>query len=275
MKAEARRGAACRGALLLLGGLLAWGAVAPPRVAAASLAAAVDTARAARAAPAAVRLDTAAVALRTPPPGALAPYRADPALRYHRVAEVPTSWWSRLWQWLVGLLGRALGPAVVHVPGWVWYVLAAGVTAYAAVRFLRLPVRGLWAPRPPRRFAMAEAEVPSGPDLDALLAAALAQADHRRAVRLLYLRALRHLADRDLIVWRRDRTNQDYAAALRGTVLHVPFTRLTDHFEHIWYGSFTPTAASFARLRRAFDAFEEALDEAAPRRAETATEPAA
>ncbi len=98
-------------------------------------------------------------------------------------------------------------------------------------------------------------------DFDADIAAAAARGDYRRAVRLFYLKALRELADRNLIVWRREKTNHDYVAELRRSPLRRPFSELTYLFEHIWYGAFPVDEAAFGRMRRAFARFDERLGE--------------
>lgn len=203
-----------------------------------------------------VRYDSSAVTVRTLPDEVLQAYRADPAYRYD-AERAPETWWDRLkdrlWERLVApLLSPGLGPLRRAL----FYLLVAGLVAFALLRLLRMEAGGLFYSRHAPgavRLHEADAELPAD-DLERLVEEAVARQDYRRAVRLSYLRLLKHLSARGLIVWRPDKTNHDYAVELGRSSFRAAFARLTAVFDYVWYGDFPVDAALFARIHDDVDA---------------------
>jgi hypothetical protein len=96
-------------------------------------------------------------------------------------------------------------------------------------------------------------------DFEKELAKAIAAGDYRMAVRLMYLRTLRQLSDRQLINYTHEKTNTDYLFQLSGTTYYHSFFRLTRNFEYTWYGGFPLTAATFERMRSDFSGFKQQI----------------
>ncbi|WP_457654450.1 DUF4129 domain-containing protein [Rhodocaloribacter sp.] len=210
-----------------------------------------------------VRTDTARVVVRTPPPDALARYRSDPAFDYDRSAAEAPSLMERIKAWLWEHVFRPLGASALR-PVWrfVYYAVVAAAMVFLLLRLLRMDVSGVLRGKKTRvRPADLLEEDLATVDFDAGIEAAAAAGDYRRAVRLFYLKALRELADRNLIVWRREKTNHAYVDELRRTPVRRPFAELTYLFEYIWYGEFPVDEAAFGRMRRAFARFDEHLGE--------------
>jgi hypothetical protein len=84
--------------------------------------------------------------------------------------------------------------------------------------------------------------------------ALIARAEFREVIRLSYLQLIRSLSEKGLIHWKREKTNRDYVAELQRSGLQTEFSRLTDIFEHYWYGSFPLSEATFQRV---FPEFQE------------------
>jgi Domain of unknown function (DUF4129) len=95
------------------------------------------------------------------------------------------------------------------------------------------------------------------PDFDAKIAAAIQQQQYKEALRWLYLRSLQRLAAKNLIQWKRDKTNRDYLKELEQTPLYPDFKHLTYYFDYAHYGNMPVTAADFAVIQQAFDRFYE------------------
>lgn len=85
---------------------------------------------------------------------------------------------------------------------------------------------------------------------------AAAQGNYRLAIRLMYLRILRNLSDRDIIQYKQDRTNLDYLMQLQPTAYYRDFFRVTRHYEYSWYGEFNVSADAYSIIRHEFDQFE-------------------
>ncbi len=89
-------------------------------------------------------------------------------------------------------------------------------------------------------------------DLDSLLQQALAKNDFRAAVRLYYIKLLKHLHVSGHIHWKKDKTNRDYASELTTTPFVRKFKKLMTAYEITWYGERTPSAHEFELLQADF-----------------------
>ena len=88
---------------------------------------------------------------------------------------------------------------------------------------------------------------------------AVAAGNYRLAVRLLFLRLLKGLDQRNLVPYQQDKTNLDYLVSLRQTDYYDGFFRLTRHYEYAWYGQFEVDAEKFSVIRSDFEKFENDL----------------
>lgn len=89
---------------------------------------------------------------------------------------------------------------------------------------------------------------------------AAAEGNYNFGVRLLYLRLLRTLAERNIIEYKQDRTNFDYLLQLQPTKYYKEFFRLTRHYEYGWYGQFPMQKEQFDQIRRQFADFDRTLN---------------
>jgi len=81
----------------------------------------------------------------------------------------------------------------------------------------------------------------------------LATQDYRLATRLLFLRLLRTMADRNIITYSIEKTNFDYLFELSGSQYFNNFSALAKGYEYVWYGNFTIQESQFAQLRQRLD----------------------
>lgn len=85
---------------------------------------------------------------------------------------------------------------------------------------------------------------------------AAAQGNYRLAIRLMYLRSLRNLSEKNIIQYKQDRTNFDYLLQLQPTAYYKDFFRITRHYEYSWYGEFNVAPDAYTIIRNEFDQFE-------------------
>ena len=71
----------------------------------------------------------------------------------------------------------------------------------------------------------------------------------RLAVRLIYLQALKTLADRDFITVKKGKTNHDYLYEIGDTELRENFSSLSFIFDYTWYGHFDANAELLNRMK--------------------------
>lgn len=83
--------------------------------------------------------------------------------------------------------------------------------------------------------------------------------NYRLAVRLLYLKTLRDLSQRNFITYTHEKTNSDYLLQLAGTSLYKSFFRLTRSFDYTWYGQFELSQNSFLIIQHHFNSFQQQL----------------
>lgn len=88
---------------------------------------------------------------------------------------------------------------------------------------------------------------------------AVKQGNYRLAVRMMFLRLLKDLSDKDVIKYKQDKTNLDYLMELSSTAHYPSFFRLTRHFEYCWYGQFEVTGETYRVIASQFDQFEKQI----------------
>ncbi|MET0462275.1 MAG: DUF4129 domain-containing protein [Chitinophagaceae bacterium] len=89
---------------------------------------------------------------------------------------------------------------------------------------------------------------------------AIAAGNLNFGVRLLYLRLLSRMAERNIIEYKQDRTNMDYLIQLYKSRYYPDYFRLTRHYEYAWYGQFPVDREKFERIRSEFENFERNLN---------------
>lgn len=88
---------------------------------------------------------------------------------------------------------------------------------------------------------------------------ATAQGNYRVAVRLMFLRLLKNMAEKNVINYKQDKTNFDYLLELHSTTYYNDFFRITRNYEYSWYGKFEVSEAAFKIIRTDFDYMEKKL----------------
>lgn len=91
-------------------------------------------------------------------------------------------------------------------------------------------------------------------NLDDFIQQAIGNQDFALAVRLYYLAILKELSLKNMIFWKKDKTNKDYLREMRPSTLFTPFRETTAIFERIWYGGSPIYAPDFQRLEPKFRA---------------------
>lgn len=88
---------------------------------------------------------------------------------------------------------------------------------------------------------------------------ATAAGNYRLAVRLMFLRLLRNLSDKQVISYAHDKTNFDYLMQVSQTRFYKPFFRITRDYEYVWYGLFNIDNERFDVIKNDFLELEKQL----------------
>lgn len=83
--------------------------------------------------------------------------------------------------------------------------------------------------------------------------------NYRLAVRLMFLRLLKNLSDKNIIQYRHERTNFDYLSQLFSSSYYNDFFRLTRNYEYTWYGKFDVSQEAFGAIKNDFENFDRKL----------------
>jgi hypothetical protein len=85
---------------------------------------------------------------------------------------------------------------------------------------------------------------------------AAASKNYRLAIRLMFLRLLKNMAQRNIIQYKPDRTNFDYLMQLSTTKYYQDFFRITRNYEYSWYGKFDVNDEAYKIIRQDFEQFD-------------------
>ncbi|MBL7737779.1 MAG: hypothetical protein JNK14_01080 [Chitinophagaceae bacterium] len=88
---------------------------------------------------------------------------------------------------------------------------------------------------------------------------AVGKGNYRFAVRLMFLRLLRNMSEKNVIQYKPDKTNFDYLVQLHPTKHYGDFFRITRNYEYSWYGQFDIDPDKFALIKTDFDNFDNKL----------------
>jgi hypothetical protein len=91
--------------------------------------------------------------------------------------------------------------------------------------------------------------------LDQLLRNAINERNYRLATRLLYLKTLKLLAERQMIQLHAKNTNYDYVQQMRSKDGDNDFQRLTRIYEYAWYGEYSLNDEQFEYVKQHFNKF--------------------
>jgi hypothetical protein len=92
-------------------------------------------------------------------------------------------------------------------------------------------------------------------DLERKIREALRSGDHRTGIRWLFLKSLRLLNDKRLIVYHPQGTNQEYIGQLGSLPPGKNFLFLANAYEYIWYGDFPLNEEQYGLVEQKFQDF--------------------
>lgn len=94
---------------------------------------------------------------------------------------------------------------------------------------------------------------------DSLIDEAEFKNEFNLAVRYLFLKTLKNLADREIISFSSDKTNNEYLEEMASNASQQEFASLISHYEYVWYGKFVIDRSKYQRLKEAFTNFNKKI----------------
>jgi hypothetical protein len=184
--------------------------------------------------------------------------KSDPDLDYKQPPTVAESLWDRFWAWIGQLLDGMFDQAVNTNWGRV-IVYIVGLALFIVLIMLILKVNAfkvLYSGEGKAQKYQVLDENIHEMDFEKLIAEAMDQQDYRRGIRLLFLYALKLLADKHLIHWEPGKTNHDYVGELSKIELRTGLNELSFYFDYAWYGNFKINREAFSKVHDNFEAWK-------------------
>lgn len=90
---------------------------------------------------------------------------------------------------------------------------------------------------------------------------AVEQKDFRRAIRLVYLYALKILSDQKIINWIPSKTNHDYLLEIQIESFKDLFSTMSYYFEYVWYGDFQASEIQYREMQKTLSSLQNKLQQ--------------
>jgi hypothetical protein len=93
-------------------------------------------------------------------------------------------------------------------------------------------------------------------DFDPIITKFMDNNDYRMALRYRFLKTLKNLSLKGVIVWQKEKTNRDYVKEMTPEIARSTFKELVNIFEYVWYGSFYIDRNFFEQMDERFRSFD-------------------
>ena len=190
--------------------------------------------------------------LRHIPPSKIRSYQAEETFAY---ANDPAYWQRE----------KPKDPDGINFVLWwrIFLIICGAFLIYGIYRLSKENFTGLFQ-RKPRHSAIGEKTEPEEElltvdELEKRLGVAIATRDFRAAVRLLYLKLIKSLEEREMIPSGRLSTNRAWATVFSDPVQAGQFRALAGAYEYVFYGGFEPDETQFESIRKRFSDFSQKL----------------
>lgn len=142
-----------------------------------------------------------------------------------------------------------------------WLIIIGGFASFIMIYLANSNV--LLFRRKPKSIADTSEEVETD-DIFAInyskeIEKAIDRSNYRFAVRLMFLRLLKRLSEKNIIQYKQGKTNLDYLLQLSPTTYYPDFFRITRNYEYSWYGQFEISPEKFSVIKNDFEKFEQRL----------------
>ena len=181
--------------------------------------------------------------------------KADPDLNYKQPPTVAKSLWDRFKQWLAWFFETLFKNATTTDLGRVIMYAIAGVLLIVVIMML-LKVNAFkvfysGADQAKQTYQVFHENIHEM-NFEKLIQDATEKKEFRLATRLIFLHALKLLADKHLIDFNPGKTNHDYVEELKTSDLKTGLNALSFYFDYAWYGNFTINDTQFEKIKNTF-----------------------
>ncbi|MBX2897320.1 MAG: DUF4129 domain-containing protein [Cyclobacteriaceae bacterium] len=186
--------------------------------------------------------------------------KADDDLQYTQPPTVAESIWQRIKRWLAWLFQSLFYKTTTTDLGrFIMYSLILVAIIIIVMTLLRVNAFKVF-------YSGADASKPAYSvfhenihemNFEQLIQEATDKKEYRLATRLVFLYALKLLADKHLIDFTPGKTNHDYVEELKTGDVKTGLNELSFYFEYAWYGNFSITESQFQQVKQTFSFWKE------------------
>ncbi len=181
--------------------------------------------------------------------------KADPDLNYKQPPTVAESLWDRFKQWIGWFLESLFKNATTTDIGRViMYTLAGGVLMVVIMMLLKVNAFKVFysgVDQAKQTYQVFHENIHEM-NFEKLIQDTAEKKEFRLATRLIFLHALKLLADKHLIDFNPGKTNHDYVEELKISDLKIGLNELSFYFDYAWYGNFTINDTQFQKITNTF-----------------------
>jgi hypothetical protein len=209
-----------------------------------------------------LREDNGSVNLRKFDEASLDSYRSNKDFQYDReVKKVNLNWLGEILEWLYKHIFRNMSGQQGSSSTLILFrVICIALVIFAVFRLVKADWFSIFQRRSRKSEDVGFEDITENIhelDFNKLISEAIQLQNYKRATRLLYLKTLKTLSDRNVIDWQLHKTNYDYIRELGKYSYQHDFQRLTFLFEYICYGDFHIGSNQFHEVQDEFRAFEQ------------------
>lgn len=152
--------------------------------------------------------------------------------------------------------GGALGRLLLRIENWftrmpgsetlwktLWRLVLIAAFIFFIIKIFGIEANAIFSPGTGKKRTQEIGEEELEVDFEKEIQKAIQSKQWRRGIRLIYLYALKHLADRGQIDVKKGKTNSDYLYGLSSGELRQNFSQLSFLFDYTWYGHFDASRA--------------------------------
>ncbi len=198
-------------------------------------------------------------------PDDLADQYTGDAFNYEETTKEASNFLSDFFDWLFKQLGRWFGidisPFWASVLEYTVYAVFAAIAIYLIVRMLTGAKADsvLSKKTQHRNLVNLEEKDIQEIDLSVYIKESIEKGNYRKAVRYMYLNALKQLSAVGAIDWDFQKTNADYYREIKDQEVRTQFQKVSYLYDYIWYGEFFIDEHAFAKAQLEFDTLNKKL----------------
>ncbi|MCH7524705.1 MAG: DUF4129 domain-containing protein [Bacteroidetes bacterium] len=201
----------------------------------------------------------------------IASYKEDSSFNYIEI-ETEESFIGRFKQWIKNILTEIFEYifGVGNVSGILYfifniipYLILAVLIVLLLKFFLNVNSRNIISGKQNQAIIQftEDEHIIKNKDIIVLINEAIAQRDFRLAIRYYYLLSLKYLAEKNIISWQQQKTNEDYISEIKKGTLKKDFKAITRIYDYVWYGEFNIDELRFNTLKSSFETLNATINQ--------------